>query len=54
MEFKIEPVDGDTWRVWNGRYSLGDFVRGDVVFFGSLADCYAWTKVKKGNLFLCT
>ena len=53
MEYRIEITrDPRICYVWDGVMSYGDFVRDEVVYTGSLADCYIWIKAKQEGLFL--
>lgn len=50
MEYRI--VREGIWCVYEGHVSYGDFVKGDLVYeSSSIADCYAWIKIKQEGFF---
>ena len=50
MDYKIYKID-NTWKVYSGYTSYGDWVKDDIVFWSySIADCYACIKAKQENL----
>lgn len=52
---KVRVLGGEIvmWRVYSGRVSYGDFIKDEIVYSSeSIADCYAWVKVKQEGLML--